>query len=318
MKKSQKSILEHLPQFMEYLDIEKGLSHNSQTTYNRLINKFESWLRDSKLTTLLPHELTSEHIWQYRVYLSKIYNKNSHQPLKRASINYYLIVLRNLLNYFADRDIIALPAEKVKLFPEKREKSIKFLNLEQIEKLLDAPDISNPSGLRDKAILEVLFSTGLRVAELISLNRNQIKIENLNEDLEINIIGKGGKIRPIYLSPRALKVIKDYLETRKDDDKALFIHYKGPTYKNHRLTTRSVENIVRKYVIKANISIQASPHTLRHSFATDLLMQGVDIRIVQEFLGHQNIATTQIYAHVTNRKLKDIHQKFHGRRKIKE
>ncbi len=318
MKESQKSILEHLPQFMEYLDIEKGLSHNSQTTYNRLINKFESWLRDSKLTTLLPHELTSEHIWQYRVYLSKIYNKNSHQPLKRASINYYLIVLRNLLNYFADRDIIALPAEKVKLFPEKREKSIKFLNLEQIEKLLDAPDVSNPSGLRDKAILEVLFSTGLRVAELISLNRNQIKIENLNEDLEINIIGKGGKIRPIYLSPRALKVIKDYLETRKDDDKALFIHYKGPTSKNHRLTTRSVENIVRKYVIKANISIQASPHTLRHSFATDLLMQGVDIRIVQEFLGHQNIATTQIYAHVTNRKLKDIHQKFHGRRKIKE
>jgi site-specific recombinase XerD len=317
MKKSQKSILEHIPQFMEYLDIEKGLSHNSQITYNRLINKFENWLKDSKLTTLLPHELTSEHIWQYRVYLSKIYNKNSRQPLKKASINYYLIALRNLLNYFADRDITALPAEKVKLFPEKRERSIKFLNLEQIENLLNAPDISNPSGLRDKAILEVLFSTGLRVAELVSLNRNQIKIDNLNEDLEISVIGKGGRIRPVYLSPRALKAIKDYSETRKDNDKALFINYKGPISTNHRLTTRSVENIVRKYVIKAGISVSASPHTLRHSFATDLLMQGVDLRIVQEFLGHRNIATTQIYAHVTNRKLKDIHQKFHGGRKIR-
>lgn len=316
MKKSQKPILEHLPEFMEYLDIEKGLSHNSQITYNRLINKFENWLKETKLTTLLPHELTSEHIWQYRVYLSKIYNKNSHQPLKRASINYYLIVLRNLLNYFTDRDITALPVEKVKLFPAKKERSIKFLNLDQIEKLLDAPETSNPSGLRNKAILEVLFSTGLRVAELVSLNRNQIKIENLNEDLEISVIGKGGRIRPVYLSPRSLRALKNYLETRKDGEKALFINYKGPTSTNHRLTTRSVENIVRKYVIKAGISIQASPHTLRHSFATDLLMQGVDIRIVQEFLGHRNIATTQIYAHVTNRKLKDIHQKFHGGRKI--
>lgn len=316
MKKSPKSILDHLPQFMEYLDIEKGLSHNSQITYNRLINKFGNWLKDTKLTTLLPHELTPEHLWQYRVYLSKIYNKNSRQPLKRASINYYLIVLRNLLNYFADRDITALPAEKVKLFPEKRERSIKFLNLEQIKKLLDAPDISNPTGLRDKTILEVLFSTGLRVAELVSLNRNQIKIDNLNEDLEINVIGKGGRIRPIYLSPRALKAIKNYLATRKDDEKALFINYKGPTSTNHRLTTRSVENIVRKHVLKSGVSVIISPHGIRHSFATDLLMQGVDLRIVQEFLGHRNIATTQIYAHVTNRKLKDIHQKFHGGRKI--
>ena len=264
MKKSQKSILEHLPEFMEYLDIEKGLSHNSQITYNRLIHKFENWLKENKLTTLLPHELTAEHLWQYRVYLSKICNKNSRQPLKRASINYYLIVLRNLLNYFADRDVTALPAEKVKLFLDKKEKSIKFLNLEQIEKLLEAPDVSNITGLRDKAILEVLFSTGLRVAELVSLNRNQIKIENLNEELEINVIGKGGRIRPVYLSSRALKALKDYLETRKDDDKALFINYKGPTSTNHRLTTRSVENIVTKYVLKANISIPASPHTLRH------------------------------------------------------
>jgi site-specific recombinase XerD len=297
---------------MEYLDIEKGLSHNSQITYNRLIHKFENWLKENKLTTLLPHELTSEHLWQYRVYLSKIYNKNNRQPLKRASINYYLIVLRNLLNYFADRDITALPAEKVKLFLDKKEKSIKFLNLEQIEDLLNAPDISDLSGLRDKAILETLFSTGLRVAELVSLNRNQIKLDNLNDDLEINIIGKGNRIRPVYLSPRTLMAIKDYLDKRTDDEEALFISFKGPTSQEHRLTTRSVENIVRKYVIKAGISIPASPHTLRHSFATDLLTQGVDLRTVQEFLGHKNIATTQIYTHITNKRLKDIHKKYHS------
>ena len=312
MQKSQKSILDHIPEFLEYLDIEKGLSHNSQITYNRFINKFENWLKENNFTTLLPHELTSEHIWQYRVYLSKIYNKNTHQPLKRTSINYYLITLRNLLNYFADRDIISLPAEKIKLFPEKKDKNIKFLQLEQIEKLLAAPDISNIIGLRDKAILETLFSTGLRVAELVSLNRNQIKIDNIDVELEVNVIGKGDKLRPVYFSPRALKAIQDYLNTRKDDEPALFINYKGPITKDHRLTTRSVENIVRKYVIKAGISIPASPHTLRHSFATDLLMQGVDLRMVQEFLGHKNIATTQIYTHITSKKLKDIHKKFHS------
>ena len=318
MKKSSKSILEHIPQFLEYLDIGKGLSHNSQLTYSRFINKFVDWLKENNYTPLLPHELTGDHIYEYRVYLSKIYNKNTKEPLKRTSINYYLIALRNLLNYFADRDILALPAEKIKLFPEKKEKSIKFLSLEQIEELLNTPETTNIIGLRDKAILETLFSTGLRVAELVSLNRNQIKLKNLNEDLEINVIGKGNRLRPVYLSPRALKTIKEYLDQRKDDEEELFISFKGPTSNKHRLTTRSVENIVRKYVAKAGIPIPASPHTLRHSFATDLLMQGVDLRIVQEFLGHRNIATTQIYAHVTNRKLKDIHQKFHGGRKIKE
>jgi len=317
MKKSSKSILEHTPQFMEYLDIERGLSHNSQITYSRFINKFETWLKENNYTSLLPHELTGDHVYEYRVYLSKTYNKNTKEPLKRSSINYYLIVLRNLLNYFADRDILALPAEKIKLFPEKKEKSIKFLSLEQIEELLNTPETTNIIGLRDKAILETLFSTGLRVAELVSLNRNQIKLNNLNEDLEVNVIGKGNRIRPVYFSPRALKAIKDYLDKRTDDEEALFIGFKGPESQRHRLTTRSVENIVKKYVLKAGISIPATPHTLRHSFATDLLTQGVDLRLVQEFLGHRNIATTQIYTHITNRRLKDIHQKFHGGRKIR-
>lgn len=290
MEKSTKTILEHLPQFLEYLDIEKGLSYNSQITYKRLINKFADWLKETKLTNLLPHELTSDHLWQYRVYLSKIYNKNNRQPLKKTSINYYLIALRNLLNYFTERDIVSLPAEKVKLFPEKKDKTIKFLNLEQIKALLEAPDTKTISGLRDKAILEVLFSTGLRVAELVSLNRNQIKIENLNEDLEINVIGKGDRLRPVYLSPRALKALKEYLDTRKDDDQALFINYKGPKSANRRLTTRSVENIVRKYVIKAGISISATPHTLRHCLhPLTRIVTDNSIASIRELYFHQSV-----------------------------
>ncbi|MDD5760677.1 MAG: tyrosine-type recombinase/integrase [Candidatus Pacebacteria bacterium] len=312
MKKSNKTIIDHLPEFFEYLDIEKGLSHNSQTTYTRQINKFKQWLENNNLESLKPHEFTTDHLWQYRVFLSKQYNPNTKQPLKKRSLNYYLISLRNLLNYFADRDIISLPAEKVKLIKEKEDKSIKFLSLKQIEKLLSSPDISNEIGLRDKAILEVLFSTGLRVAELVSLNRDQIKADNLDNELEINIVGKGGRIRPVYLSPRALKALKEYLDARKDQDKALFISYKGPKKDSRRLTTRSIENIVKKYIIKSGVSIPATPHTLRHSFATDLLTQGVDLRIVQEFLGHQNIATTQIYTHLTSKKLKDIHKKYHS------
>lgn len=312
MKQSDKTIIEHIPEFLEYLDIEKGLSHNSQTTYTRLINKFTQWLRDNKIDYLKPHEFNADHIWKYRVFLSQQYNRITHQPLKKCSINYCLISLRNLLNYFSDRDILSLPSEKIKLIKEKEDRSIKFLALKQIEKLLSSPDTSNNIGLRDRAILEVLFSTGLRVAELVSLNRNQIRIENLDNELEISVIGKGGKIRPVYLSSRTLKSLREYLGTRKDKDKSLFVNYKGPKSASRRLTTRSIENIVRKYILKAGISIQASPHTLRHSFATDLLMQGVDLRIVQEFLGHQNIATTQIYTHITSKKLKDIHKKFHS------
>lgn len=312
MEKSNKTIIEHIPEFLEYLDIEKGLSHTSQTTYTRLIDKFRQWLKDNNLDSLKAHQFKTDHIWKYRVFLSRQYNKNTHQPLKKCSINYYLIVLRNLLNYFTDRDVLSLPAEKIKLIKEKEEKAIKFLSLKQIKELLSSPETSNHIGLRDQAVLEVLFSTGLRVAELVSLNRDQIKIENLDNELEINVVGKGGRIRPVYLSSRALKVLKNYLETRKDEDKALFINYKGPKSASRRLTTRSIENIVRKYILKAGISIQASPHTLRHSFATDLLMQGVDLRIVQEFLGHQNIATTQIYTHITSKKLKDVHKKFHS------
>lgn len=318
MKKSNKPIIEHINNFLEYLDIEKGLSNTSQETYTRLLRRFSQWLEQNNLENLKPHQLTDKIIWQYRVHLSKHINKNTRRPLKRSTQSYYLIVLRNLLNYFTDRDILSCPAEKIKLTKLKSERAIKFLNLEQIEKLLLAPNTSTKTGLRDRAILETLFSTGLRVAELANLNREQLKIKPNTKDLEISVIGKGERIRTVYFSERAVEALRRYLQNRDDQEKALFINYKGPKNAPRRLSPRSVENIVKRYAILAGLPLATTPHVLRHSFATDLLTQGVDLRLVQEFLGHKNIATTQIYAHVTSPRLRKIHRQFHGGRKLKE
>jgi integrase/recombinase XerD len=314
MKKDSKPIIEHINDFLEYLDIEKGLSNKSQETYNRFLNKFSSWANANNFEKLLPHELSEDHIRKYRVFLSQSFNKNTKEPLKRSTQNYYLIALRNLLNYFTDRDILSLPSEKIKLAKSKiNERAIKFLSLDHIKKLLEAPKDSTITGLRDRAILETFFSTGLRVAELVSLNRDQLKITPETEELEIVVIGKGNRPRPVYFSKRAIKWLKDYLETRKDKDRALFIHFKGPTnMQEKRLSSRSMENIVKKYAVLAGIPTFTTCHTIRHSFATDLLSQGVDLRTIQEFLGHKNIATTQIYASVTSKKLKETHEKFHS------
>lgn len=313
MNKSNTPILGHLRNFFEYLDLEEGLGRKTQETYARLFKQFLYWLKINHLEGLLPHELTEDHIWQYRVFLSKHVNKKSHQLLEKSTQNYYLIVLRALLKYFADRNITCLPSEKVKLAKLRPdERAIKFLTLEQIKRLLDSLEASTATELRDRTILEVLFSTGLRVAELVSLDREQIKIGAEINDLEIVVVGKGNRPRPVYFSKRALTWLKKYLETRQDKERALFINYKGPTNASRRLSARSMENIVKKQAILAGIPAFTSPHTLRHSFATDLLMQGVDLRQVQEFLGHKNIGTTQIYAHVTSKKLRDTHRKFHS------
>ncbi len=313
MKKGTKSIIEYISDFLEYLDIEKGLSNKSQETYERFLRKFAKWLKVSDLEAILPHELTEERIRKYRVFLSQTFNKNTKEPLKRSTQNYYLIALRNLLNYFTDRDILSLPAEKIKLTKSRSdERVIKFLNLEQIKKLLEAPETSNITGIRDRAILETLFSTGLRVAELVSLNKEQIRITPETKDLEIVIIGKGNRPRPVYFSSRVIKWLRKYLDNRGDKEKALFVNYKGPKRSTRRLSSRSVESVVKKYALLAGVPIFTSPHTIRHSFATDLLNQGVDLRMVQEFLGHKNIGTTQIYAHVTSRRLRETHQKFHS------
>jgi len=317
MEKSNTPIIEHIPRFLEYLDIERGLSNKTQETYTRFLKSFIVWLEKSNLEKLKPHEITDEHIWSYRVYLSKR-NTTRKEPIKKTTRNYYLIALRSLLNYFADRNIAALPAEKIKLTKENKERTVKFLDLNQVEKLLLAPDTTTKVGLRDRAILETLFSTGLRVTELINLNREQIKASQDAEIMEVSIIGKGNHPRTVYFSNRALRAIHHYLRTRKDNEKALFIRYKGPTNSSYRLTPRSIEGMVKKYAKITGIPLMTTPHTLRHSYATDLLAQGVDLRMIQEFLGHRNIATTQIYTHITSQKLRDIHKQFHSGKEMKE
>jgi len=190
-----------------------------------------------------------------------------------------------------------------------------------MERLLSSPDISTAAGLRDRAILESFFSTGLRISELSSLNRDQLKIKKDTEELEISVVGKGSKIRTVYFSARAVNALRKYLDKRPDMDEALFINYKPGKKINdapRRLSNRAIEDIVKKYVLIAGLPVMATPHTLRHSFATDLLSHGVDLRIVQEFLGHRNIATTQIYTHVTNKQLRDIHRQAHGGKELKK
>ena len=317
MIKSSRPIPSYLSDFLDWLEIEKGLSSKSQENYARFLKKFFDWLKINNLENLKPHELSPDHVWKYRVFLSRQYISNIRKPLKRSTQNYYLIALRSFLNYFADRDILSLPAEKIKLAREKEERQVRFLNLEQLEKLFSAPDVSKVQDLRDRAILEALFSTGMRVAELVALNREQIKIKPSMEELELSIIGKGGKIRTVYFSERALMWLKKYLETRQDKEKALFINYRSKKGVSRRLTPRSIEKNIKKYAIVAGIPLTTTPHVMRHSFSTDLLSQGVDIRTLQEFLGHKSIAATQIYAHVTNKRLREIHKKFHSGRKLK-
>ncbi|MFA5087200.1 MAG: tyrosine-type recombinase/integrase [Candidatus Paceibacterota bacterium] len=318
MTKSDKPILRHIPDFLDYCEIEKGLSDNTQKNYGRYLNKFNQWLKSVRKEALLPHELTPEDIWAYRLFLARFKDPKTNKVLSKLTQNYYLIALRSLLSFFTDKDIISLPADKIQLPKDARkENTVKFLSLEQIQKLLLAPNIETKDGLRDRAILEVLFSTGLRIAELEALNLEQFKnIEN-KKDLELGVIGKGNHPRTVYFSERALEWLKKYLKSRSDTDKALFTHYRTRMGSGGRLTARSMERIVKKYATLANIPYFTTPHTLRHSMATDLLNQGVDIRIIQEFLGHRNIATTQIYTHVTNKKLGDIHRQFHSGKDLK-
>lgn len=312
MEKSDKPIVKHIPDFLNYCAVEKGLSQKTQENYYHYLRRFILWLRDVQKEGILPHELTPETIWDYRLYLSRCSDKQG-KPLKKATQSYYLIALRALLSYFTAKDVLSLPADKIAL-PKgfESEKLVKFLTLEQVEKLLLAPDTDNIIGLRDKAILETFFSTGLRIAELIALNREQFANIKTKKDYEIGIIGKGGHPRTVYFSERALSWLKKYLESREDKEKALFIHYRSRKNVDTRLTSRSIERIVKKYAILAGIPLFTTPHTLRHSMATDLLEKGVDLRTIQEFLGHKNIMTTQVYTHVTNKRLRDIHRKFHS------
>ncbi len=316
-----KPIIEYLNDFLDYTEIEKGLSSKTQENYTRFLNKFFKWLEANNLVGLKPATLSPIHISKYRIFLARHIDPRTKKALKKTTQNYYLIALRSLLEFFVEKDIAALSPTKIKLARDKADREIKFLTLDQVERLLLAPDTKTAIDLRDRAILETFFSTGLRVAELIGLNRDQLRIKNSTQDLEISILGKGNKVRTVYFSQRTIDSLRKYLEKRQDMDEALFINYKpgiAKTDKSRRLTAKSIEDIVKKYVKIAGLPVMATPHTIRHSFATDLLAQGVDLRLVQEFLGHRNIATTQIYTHVTNKQLRDVHRRLHSGKNLKK
>ncbi|MDP3990859.1 MAG: tyrosine-type recombinase/integrase [Candidatus Nealsonbacteria bacterium] len=318
MEKPNAPIIKHIPDFLDYCEVEKGLADKTQENYKRYLDKFVSWLTKTHKQDITPGELTPDDIWAYRLFLSRSQNDKG-QVLKRSTQNYYLVALRALLGYFVAKDIQSIPPGKITLPKDvKGQKTVKFLNLDQIEKLLLAPDQKTIPGLRDKAILESLFSTGLRIAELVALNKEQFINLKDKKDLELGVIGKGNHPRTVYFSERALLWIKKYLTTRQDKEKALFINYKSRKDADGRLTGRSIERIIKKYALTAGAPIFTTPHTLRHSMATDLLNQGVDLRTIQEFLGHRSIMSTQIYTHVTNKRLRDIHRQFHSGKNLKK
>jgi site-specific recombinase XerD len=302
-----------ITEFLEYLEIEKGCSFLTTSVYRHYLDRFHNWLSENSPTTSRVEDIDLELIRRYRLYLAHLRTRNG-LLLKRVSQSYHIIALRAFLRYLlVKRDIPTLSPDKIEL-PKQNSRSVSFLDPEQIQRLLNSPQISNELGLRDKAILETLFSTGLRVSELVKLNRDQIDLKRQ----EFGVKGKGNKLRVVFLSDTASQWIERYLQSRQDHFKPLFIRYSGSvdTQKNGenmRLTARSIEKIVTKYAKRCGLPIKVSPHTLRHSFATDLLIGGADLRSVQEMLGHESIRTTQVYTHVTNRHLKEVHKAFHGR-----
>ncbi|MDP3973829.1 MAG: tyrosine-type recombinase/integrase [Candidatus Daviesbacteria bacterium] len=293
--------------FLEYLELERNASQLTIKNYDHYLKRFQDFTGE-----IDPKDIDLNLIRKYRLYLSRWSDPLTKKPLKRITQNYFMIALRAFLKYLAWKDIATLSAEKVEL-GEQDPRPLKILDEVALKQLLDAPDVSKKDGIRDRAILETLFSTGLRVSELASLNTDTINLGRR----EFGIIGKGGKERVVFISDVAASWLEKYLNVRKDTFKPLFIRFQGkvdPAESGEamRLTSRSIERIVEKYVKKLGLSVKATPHTLRHSFATDLLINGADIRSVQEMLGHSNIATTQIYTHVTNAHLKDVHKAFHS------
>ena len=309
-----KPLPHYLIDFLTNCEVEKGLSQATVKNYARFLQRFFDWLTQRNLSDLKPNQLTEQHIRDYRLWLSRVPNavRTITPGLSASTQSRYLIALRCLLVYFHELNIPSLPTEKIKLPKSQRERTIKFLTLDQVEKFLESANIKTLAGLRDRAILEILFSTGLRVAELVRLERKQVVGAFSKKDFEISVIGKGGYPRTVYFSERALRWVKEYLTRRNDEEEPLFIRIKGPATAPLRLTTRGVELIVQKYAKISGIPLLATPHTLRHSFATDLLTNGADLRTVQEFLGHRNVATTQIYTHVTSQRLRESHRKFHS------
>lgn len=291
--------------FLEYLEIEQNRSQKTIRNYDHYLTRLIDFAGDVKVS-----DIDTELIRKWRLWLNRL-GTNVADELQKNTQNYHLIALRSFLKYCAKRDIPALAAEKIELAKTQR-KQVTFLNPDELNQLFAQPDINTLGGLRDRAILELLFSSGLRVSELVGLDKSHINLKRR----EFMVRGKGQKDRPVFISPEAADWMQKYLDKRTDNAPPLFIRLGGRKAADtsgdfSRLTARSVQRLVSRYALMAGITKSVHPHTLRHSYATDLLMNGADLRSVQSLLGHSNIATTQIYTHVTDPHLKAVHTKFH-------
>lgn len=291
-------------EFLEYLEIEKGRSIKTVENYDRYLTRF---LQYTKITS--PSRLTETSVREFRLHLNR--QSGVSGTMKHKTQNYYLIAIRAFLKFLRKREIDSLNPERIEL-AKVGSRDLDLISADELNRLMQAPKGASLQSLRDKAMMELLFSTGLRVSELCSLDRDL----DLSRD-EFSIRGKGEKIRVVFLSPTAKSAIKHYLDKRGDVDEALFVQMgkAHKTAKDLRLTPRSVERLVKSYAIKAGITRKVTPHVIRHSFATDLLENGADLRSVQALLGHANITTTQVYTHVTDKHLREIHKNFHGKRR---
>lgn len=294
------SIIEWRRRFLEYLEIERGRSLKTVAAYDRYLKRFFKFAEG--LTR--PEEITAELVRRYRLWLNRQGGSAAGETIKKNTQNYHLIALRTFLKYLASRELEVISPSGIEL-AKLPARELTLITPEELERLLKMPDQATEIGRRDQAIFELLFSTGLRISELCNLNRESL---NLESD-EFSIRGKGGKVRVVFLSPVAKKALKIWLDKRKDMEEPLFV-----SQQNTRLTPRSIERIIKRYATAAGIMKSVTPHTLRHSFATDLLRNGADLRAVQLLLGHANISTTQVYTHITDRELRSIHQRFHRRR----
>jgi len=299
-----------LTQYLDYLELEKNRSIKTRENYERYLKAFLVFAKIQK-----PGDITMDKVMQFRLHLARE-SKNG-KDLKRITQSYYIIALRNFLKFLIKRDIETLSPDKIEL-PKIARRQIEIIEYKELERLLDAPNLNTFRGLRDKAILETLFSTGLRVSELCNLDR----YINLDRG-ELAVRGKGEKIRVVFISDDAKKAIKNYLDKRSDTIDKLFISLAKENTKEGakpqkaigKITPRAVQRLIDFYKRKAGITKKITPHQIRHQFATDLLMNGADLRSVQELLGHSNISTTQVYTHITNKQLKEVHEAFHGKRR---
>ncbi len=294
-----------LQQFLQYLEIEQNRSRKTIRNYEHYLTRLADYAGD-----ITVQDINSELVRKWRLWLNRL-GTNVSDELQKITVNYHLIALRSFLKFCTRRDIECMAPDKIELARAKRPQ-VTFLSDEELTRLFEQPDVSTEAGLRDRAILELLFSSGLRVSELVGLDRDHINLKRR----EFMVRGKGQKDRPVFISEEAAGWIEEYLEKRGDNTRPLFKRYSGRKTVDrsgnfHRLSVRSVQRLVSQYALLAGITKKVSPHTLRHSFATNLLMNGADLRSVQAMLGHSNISTTQIYTHVTDPHLKAVHEKFH-------